>query len=362
MEGSQQAADENADGQDEEKGDDEDAPTAIDYSQDQRVAWMVEQLSDMDEFNVSKLSNDKLQKFFEFLENQQYIKFFVWLNEQLEVEMSYDSAPKFFELGLSAEQYQVAFFIKRTGKEPISMPRIEEQIITGKINDNPLDDLLTKMTDDFVPKLHAEQEWPDGVKKEFQANLNKFMATLTEESASMKGKTQLYIPEEHITDIDAAVRDKDLIQRLESTVIYWTRQIKEVVSNQETQTTQDNQSPLDEIDHWQSRTNNLKALKNRLGDKQLKKIIDVLQRGNSSYLTGFKELEEKINFGFEEANDNLQCLSILQEPCKAIEQAQPKDIPKLLPKVLNSVRMIWECSRFYNTNDKMKSLLTKISN
>jgi dynein heavy chain len=111
------------------------------------------------------------------------------------------------------------------------MQQIEYQVVTGQINDNPLDDLLTKMSNDFVPKLHAEQEWPDGVKKEFQANLNKFMATLTEESASMKGKTQLYIPEEHITDVEVAVRDKDLIQRLESTVIYWTRQIKEVVSN-----------------------------------------------------------------------------------------------------------------------------------
>jgi dynein heavy chain len=49
------------------------------------------------------------------------------------------------------------------------------------------------------------------------------MATLTEESATMKGKTQLYIPEEQITDIDVAIKDKDLIQRLESTVIYWTR-------------------------------------------------------------------------------------------------------------------------------------------
>jgi dynein heavy chain len=57
------------------------------------------------------------------------------------------------------------------------------------------------------------------------------MSTLTEESAQMKGKTQLYIPDEHITDFEVAVRDKDLIQRLESTVIYWTRQIKEVVSN-----------------------------------------------------------------------------------------------------------------------------------
>lgn len=256
----------------------------------------------------------------------------------------------------------MAFFIKRSGKEQVTMARIDAQIITGKINDNPLDDLLTKMTNDFVPKLHAEQEWPDGVKKEFQANLNKFMATLTEESASMKGKTQLYIPEEHITDIEVAVRDKDLIQRLESTVIYWTRQIKEVVSNQDTQTSQENTSPLDEIEHWRNRTNNLKALTTRLQEKQLKKIIDVLSRANSSYLAGFKELEEKIKFGYDEANDNLQCLSILQTPCKAIENAQPKEIPKLLPEVLNNVRMIWECSRYYNTNDKMKSLLTKISN
>lgn len=178
----------------------------------------------------------------------------------------------------------------------------------------------------------------------------------------MKGKTQLYIPEEHISDIDAAVRDKDLIQRLESTVIYWTRQIKEVVSSQDTQISQESTSPLDEIEHWRSRTTNLKALTTRLQEKQLKKIIEVLTRANSSYLQGFKELEEKIKYGYDEANDNLQCLSILQAPCKAIQNAQPKDIPKLLPEVLNNVRMIWEVSRYYNTNEKMKSLLTKISN
>jgi hypothetical protein len=60
------------------------------------VSWMVKQLMEMDEFHVDKVSNDKLQKFFDFLENQDYIKFFVWLNEKLEVELSFDSAPKFF--------------------------------------------------------------------------------------------------------------------------------------------------------------------------------------------------------------------------------------------------------------------------
>ena len=45
-----------------------------------------------------------------------------------------------------------------------------------------------------------------------------------------------------------------------------------------------------------------------------------------------------------------------------METAQPKDIPKMLPEVLNSVRIIWELSKYYNSNERMKSLLTKISN
>ena len=82
------------------------------------------------------------------------------------------------------------------------------------------------MNAEYVPKLLGENDWPDGVKKEFQANLNKFMATITEESHLAKGRTFLYIPEEQVSDIDTAVKDKDLIQRLESTDIYWTRQSK----------------------------------------------------------------------------------------------------------------------------------------
>lgn len=92
-------------------------------------------------------------------------------------------------MNIPAEQYQVAFFIKNCGKEPVDRYKIDSQIVSGLINNNPLDDLLTKMTNEFVPKLHGEQSWPDGVKKEFQANLNRFMATLTEESAQLKGKT-----------------------------------------------------------------------------------------------------------------------------------------------------------------------------
>lgn len=49
----------------------------------------------------------------------------------------------------------------------------------------------------------------------------------------VQGKTILYIPqEEALGDAKAAAKQKDLVQRLESTIIHWTRQIKEVVNQQ----------------------------------------------------------------------------------------------------------------------------------
>ena len=150
------------------------------------------------------------------------------------------------------------------------------------------------MNNDYAPKLLGENDWPEGVKKEFVANLHYFMAYITETSYVAKGKTYLYIPNEDLTDVDTAIKDKDLLQRLESIVIYWTRQIKELVSNQDSQTSHDNSSPLDEIEHWKKRTNNLDVLTKRLKDPKLLKIIDVLQKVSSSYLQNFQDLQTKI--------------------------------------------------------------------
>lgn len=135
-----------------------------------------------------------------------------------------------------------------------------------------------------------------------------------------------------------------------------------MVSNQDSPTNQAIESPLDEIAYWNKRTANLVVLTKRLQSNELKKIIKVLEHASSSYLPGFIELEKKIQAGYDEAQDNLQYLSMLSEPCRKIEQSSPKDIPKILPEALNYVRVIWELSKYYNTSERMKGLLTKISN
>lgn len=131
---------------------------------------------------------------------------------------------------VKVEDYQIAYFVKRKPSEKVTANNIADALITGICDGDPLDSLL-QMMNEACPKLLGENEWPENVKKEFVSNLHNFMAVITEASYTAKGMTNLYIPNEDLNDIDTAIKDKDLLQRLESIVIYWTRQIKELVSN-----------------------------------------------------------------------------------------------------------------------------------
>jgi len=233
----------------------------------------------------------------------------------------------------------MVYFVKIKFDLEINMHNINELIHVDSVNGDSLDDLLNKMNSEYLNKFLNDKSWPEGVRKDFIAGLHKFMAALTEASNISKGRTTLYIPSEDLSDIEAAAKDKDLLQRLESTVIFWT-----------------------EIDHWTIRKNNLEDLNNQLKKPELKKICGVLRAAESSYLASFKDLEEKIKEGSKEATDNLKYLMTLAKPCKRIENSEPKDIPNLLPEVLNCVRLIFEMSTHYWSEERMKGLLTKISN
>jgi len=82
----------------------------------------------------------------------------------------------------------------------------------------------------------------------------------------------------------------------------------------------------------------------------------------STYLKGFQNLSNQINEGYLEAEDNLKYLKSLQDPCRKLEESSPRDIPDILPQLLQRVRMISEYSKFYNNKDRIAGLLRKISN
>jgi dynein heavy chain len=127
---------------------------------------------------------------------------------------------------------EIQYFLK-PAKATLTTETIAKSVQYGTVNGEPVGALLRLMSGVFVPLCLKDESWPDTIKKEFSGQLHRFMASLTETAWDQRGSTVLYIPSEDLDNPEMAAKQKDLVQRFESTLIHWTRQIKEVVNRQD---------------------------------------------------------------------------------------------------------------------------------
>lgn len=256
----------------------------------------------------------------------------------------------------------VSYFIRDPSRF-VTKDNMSEAVFFGTLRGgDALHSLLQVMSGLYVPVVLGNSSWPETVRSDFTAQLHKFMANLTETVYGVRGKTILYIPQEDLGDAKLAAKQKDLVQRLESTIIHWTRQIKEVVNQQDSNNTSEPSGPLSEVEFWRERSVDLSGIRSQLDDPSVSQIVTVLEHARSSYLAPFLSLRNLIHREAVAAGDNLKFLLCLEEPCRALSLAHPQDIPGLLPPILNCIRMVWNTSRFYNTPDRITVLLRKLSN
>ncbi|KAF1335297.1 Dynein heavy chain, partial [Globisporangium splendens] len=220
----------------------------------------------------------------------------------------------------------VMYFVKN-GQVLISPSNVEESLQFGTVEMDTIASLLHLMNGYYLQRLQANKSWPESIQKEFTSQLYRSMSSLTE-------------------------------TQLESTVIHWTRQIKEAINNQDNAHDAEGARPLEEIKFWEHRTQDLSGITDQLNRQGVKEIVDILHAAKSSYLQPFETLSQIIKQGSIGANDNLMFLKKLSPVCEEIARAQPDEIPLLL----NYIRLIWMYSRHYNTEDRITSLLRKVSN
>eukprot|EP00210_Caulerpa_lentillifera_P007994 g7633.t1 len=190
------------------------------------------------------------------------------------------------------------------------------------------------------------------------------MSKLTENLHRSNSRTVLYIPTYLIPpDADSVLQDKDLLQQIESVTIQWTRKIKEVIYETESlNEAKDNSGPLEELQFWSRRSEDLNGIRCQLQSAPVIKIVSLLEFAKSAYLSPFLELRNSIEREAICADDNLKFLNCLRQPCEKLASASPVEIPSTLPPIVNTIRVIWNLSRFYNTSERISSLLTKLSN
>ncbi|XP_076804743.1 dynein axonemal heavy chain 2-like [Clavelina lepadiformis] len=259
---------------------------------------------------------------------------------------------------------ELIYFIKTSSLlTEITASNFSSHVQWGSLRASYLEGLLRLMNGIYVPMFFKNTSWPDSIKNDFSAHLHRFLASLTDIKHKMKGKTVLYVPKEGLDiSTDIAARNKELVQRLETAMIHWTRQIKEVLNAQDALETAESSGPLEEIEFWNNRCIDLSGLSTQLDKPGVKKIQRILEIAKSSYVGPFKKLSKLIQDGSAQAQSNLKFLSLFKAPCEKLASSNPTEIPKLLPEIVKIIRVIWVNSEYYNTRERLTALFRKLSN
>eukprot|EP00906_Rhabdomonas_costata_P019029 RCo027697 len=300
----------------------------------------------------------------QFLVDPKTKKLFAWAESETALQLSLSQPTQ----QQQAQQQQaengggpteVLYFFKDEEKEVVP-ENVDSVVRFGVAHGPAMDSFLRVMQHVFAPALLRNKQWPESVQKEFSAQLHRFLATLTENANRMRGCTVLYVPQE---DMSTPGREKERLQRFESALIHWTRQIKDVLNEKDNVESSENEGPLAEIEFWRARTEDLNNIRNQLQRADVKQIVAVLTEAKSEYyLDPFNRLASMIEEGSKEAIDNLKYLNRLKPHCERLSSAEPRDIPKLLPPLLQTIQMIFHCSAYYNTPERLVGILRKVSN
>uniref|UniRef100_A0A8C3P4G2 Dynein axonemal heavy chain 2 n=1 Tax=Chrysemys picta bellii TaxID=8478 RepID=A0A8C3P4G2_CHRPI len=258
------------------------------------------------------------------------------------------------------EQKQLTYFIRHENAE-ITAENFQKTVQFGTVRRPYIDSLVRILNSVFLPRLFHNTNWPESIKNEFFSEIYHFMTSLTDTRSKMKGRTVLYIPIEALSmKPEVVVKDKALVQRLETSMIHWTRQIKEVLRAQEAVESRESTGPLEEIEFWTNRCTDLSEISKQLCRQGVTHIESILVLSKSSYVAPFQRLARQIQDGSEQAQSNLRFLSILKEPFQELSTLRPKDIPDKLPRLVSLVRIIWVNSPYYNTRERITALFRKV--
>ncbi|TMS01980.1 Dynein-1-beta heavy chain, flagellar inner arm I1 complex [Larimichthys crocea] len=257
---------------------------------------------------------------------------------------------------------QLFFFIRVPGSI-ITAETFDVVIQFGTVRGDPAKRLLHDMTCVHAHAVALSAHGEKSIKDNYTNHMHCYLASLTDDVYKKVGKTVLYIPLEGLqSSPEEAIKNKKLVQRMETVMIHWTDQIKELLNDQEIMNTRDKCGPLQEIELWKSRSVKLVDISKQLQKPGVKHIQNILELSKSLYVQRFCKLAKEIQDCSLEAQSNLTYLSMLKGPCEELAQLKPSQVAPKLQHIVSLIRIIWVNSTHYNTSERIAGLFRKISN
>jgi dynein heavy chain len=135
--------------------------------------------------------------------------------------------------------------------------------------------------------------------KETRTNVDAFVSNVQITQGNMHGKTYLPLPSSGLPKDNAAEDDFSVddagalnhIHMLESAVIVWTKQIKNVLKQYPEMLLENGShpGPMAEIMFWKFKSDNLNGIYDQLQSAKVRRVLKVLDKSKSTYNAPFGE-------------------------------------------------------------------------
>ncbi|XP_030612273.1 dynein heavy chain 5, axonemal [Archocentrus centrarchus] len=273
------------------------------------------------------------------------------------------------------------FFFLRTTEKAITTANVQQEVNFGMLDCSDgsiLTSLETLLTHIMLPALRSQQTWgflQDGAScphtQAFLSSVDQFVSNLSSARVNMDRRFQLQHVELPDTisqlsspaDYRAAANNSELVERLEEVVSLWTNQIKQVLMESEQMRKEaDDAGPSAELEHWKSRMVTFNSLMEEVKCSQVRRTLGVLQVSRSRCLRAWMELDRNITVVANEAKDNVKYLYTLNKFFGSLGNCSPTSMLEHIPSLMSSIKMIHMVSQYYNTSERMTSLLLKVTN
>jgi dynein heavy chain len=350
-------------GKDDKKGEEEEKD---ERTFDERAQWVFAQAQ-------SAFKHVKMDKFKLFTKNEKVLDtIFQWLNEDKVrcLFLSEGGGSVTVSLTPPAKSKASTLYMLKLAPGGISVDNYAKEAVVGDFNDNPLIHMAHTMQEIYLPLLsnpRNQEGWSEVVTKDVMERIQNMLAALQITEGQCKGDVFLPLPMDKDTSSESKTFDqKDRVHVLEGCLITWTKQIKNVLSQDPEVLLNEDKShpgPISELEFWESKSKNLNSIFNQLQGERIRKVLRFLDQAKSTYNLPFAKLCKEVFHARSESNDNFKYLRTLESWFGKLE-TEPAfaKLPLTFRPVLHLILAVWRESRFYNSPSRLVVLMRKVCN
>jgi len=265
---------------------------------------------------------------------------------------------------------KVAYFVRGNPKG-VGEKTVATELVSGVVDGEAIDVYRALVSELFVPVLGESSTWGKNTPQDttdFLTHAGKFSSVLNEAVNSIHSGLDLAMPAPEYTNVELkpyaftkAADDPELVGALESVLRGWCDSIQKLVDD-ETRSDGDNDGPDTELEYWRGRMAKLNSVIEQLKKREARVVLGVLMAARSKAYKQWKTIDVRITDVANEAKDNVKYLITLEKSLEPMYSGTPMNVIDAMPSLMNNVKMMHTIARYYNTPERMTTLLCKITN